>query len=52
MSLIKLFYAVVEEGPVEHGIGCGWTCTATRDNDDVATSKIVVSATDMPGNVT
>ena len=43
---------MVEEGPGEHGIGYGCTCTATRENDDIAASNIVVSATDMPGNAT
>ena len=42
----------VEEGQAEHGVGYRWTYTATQENTDTATSKIVVSATDMPGNVT
>ena len=42
---------VVEEGAATRGVGNRWTYTATQNNED-ATSKITVSATDLPGNVT
>jgi hypothetical protein len=42
----------VEEGQADYTAGCRWTYTATQDNSDTATSKITVTASDLPGNVT
>ena len=43
---------VVEEGAATRGVGYRWTYTATQNNEDTATSRITVAATDLPGNVT
>jgi hypothetical protein len=43
---------IVEEGAAVRGIGYRWIYTATQNNGDTATSRITVSASDLPGNVT
>ena len=41
----------VGEGAAVRGVGYRWIYTATLDNDDTATSRITVTASDLPGNV-
>ena len=42
----------LEEGEAVQGAGIFWVYTATRDNNSIETSKIIVSASDIPGNLT
>ena len=42
----------VEEGEAVQTVGAVWTYTATENNDSLASSRITVSASDLPGNVT
>ena len=42
----------VEEGAAVSGGGYRWIYTATQENNDTATSRITVAASDLPGNVT
>ena len=41
----------VEEGEAVHKVGILWIYTATKEVNDLAGSKIIVSAFDIPGNV-
>jgi hypothetical protein len=43
---------VVEEGEAAHSFGHRWIYTATQENGSMETTKITVSASDLPGNVT
>jgi hypothetical protein len=42
----------VEEGEAVHSVGYRWIYTATQENSNMATSKITITASDLPGNVT
>ena len=42
----------VEEGEAVHQVGTLWIYTATTEVNDLAGNKIIVSAFDVPGNVT
>jgi hypothetical protein len=44
--------SLVEEGNAVQSAGNLWTYTATQNNDHLEGDKIVVSASDLPGNVT
>ena len=41
----------VEEGEAVREVGYRWIYTATQENGDTATSRITVTASDLPGNV-
>ena len=43
---------VVEEGEAVRDVGYRWIYTATQENNDTATSKITITASDLPGNLT
>ncbi|MDR1865206.1 MAG: hypothetical protein LBR08_06500 [Bacteroidales bacterium] len=42
----------VEDGEAKHGAGNLWIYAATQKNTGLGSAKIVVSASDLPGNVT
>ncbi|MDR2562995.1 MAG: hypothetical protein LBC98_03530 [Prevotellaceae bacterium] len=42
----------LEEGAAEHKIGNQWIYTAMNEINDLANKRIVVSASDIPGNIT
>jgi hypothetical protein len=52
VSIIDADGSVIEEGPaVPDALGYVWTYTAVQNNDDVNGDKIVISVSDLPGNV-
>jgi len=44
--------SIVEEGDALPGAGHEWTYVATQPNDSLAGDKIVITASDLPGNIT
>jgi hypothetical protein len=53
VSIINADGSTVEEGQaVPDASGNVWTYTAQQNNDDLGGNKIVVSVSDLPGNVT
>ena len=52
VKIVNALGATVEEGAAIHKVGNWWTYTATTEVNDLAGSKIIVSAFDIPGNVT
>jgi hypothetical protein len=44
--------STVEEGYASQGLGNLWTYIATQNNESLDGDKIVVSASDIPGNIT
>jgi hypothetical protein len=44
--------SIVEEGEAVQSVSALWIYTATRDNENLEGDKIVVTASDLPGNVT
>ena len=52
VKIVNASGETVEEGEAVHKIGTQWIYTATREINDLAGSKIIVSAFDIPGNVT
>jgi hypothetical protein len=52
VSIISSDGTVVEEGQAVSDVsGCVWTYTAVQNNDDFDGDKIVVSVSDLPGNL-
>jgi hypothetical protein len=43
--------SLVEEGEAVHSVSALWIYTATRDNENLEGDKIVVTASDLPGNL-
>jgi hypothetical protein len=43
---------LVEEGNAVHSIGALWIYTTVKDNDCLNGDKILVAASDLPGNIT
>ena len=41
-----------EDGEAVQGEGLQWIYTATQENGSMESTKIVISASDLPGNVT
>ena len=52
IKIVNASGATLEEGVAVHKVGNWWTYTATTEVNDLAGSKIIVSAFDIPGNVT
>ena len=53
--IIKIINAsgeTAEEGEAVHKLGNSWIYTATSEVNDLAGTKIIVSVSDVPGNVT
>jgi hypothetical protein len=44
--------STVEEGYASHGLGNLWTYIATQNNECLDGDKIVITASDIPGNIT
>jgi hypothetical protein len=44
--------SIVEEGEAKQKVSALWVYTATQDNEDLNGDKIIVTASDLPGNVT
>jgi hypothetical protein len=52
VSIINSDGSLVEEGDATHIAGNLWEYIATQQNDNIEGDKIVVSASDLPGNIT
>jgi hypothetical protein len=52
ISITNADSSLVEEGDAVADVsGCVWTYTAVQDNDNLDGDKIVISVSDLPGNV-
>ena len=52
VKIVNASGETVEEGEAVHKIGSMWVYTAVTEINNLAGSKIIVSAADIPGNVT
>ena len=52
VKIVNALGETVEEGEAVHKIGSMWIYTAITEINNLANSKIIVSAADIPGNVT
>jgi hypothetical protein len=52
VSISNVDGALIEEGYAEQSTGNLWIYVASKDNDNTAGDRIVISASDIPGNIT
>jgi signal peptidase I len=52
LSISNVDGALIEEGYASQHVGNLWIYVASKDNDSLAGDRIVVTASDIPGNIT
>jgi hypothetical protein len=52
VRIINADGSLVEEGPAVNSAGSAWIYTAAQNNESLDGDKIIITASDLPGNIT